>query len=205
MMEILRQITLSEVMLLFNLIFIVPMLVLLVVRLRRYEALYGELPKKGRRRKAAPAPPPEPEAGAPAAAPAAANAVPDDVFPYDAGTFLTAAEKACLAALRGALGPEVDVFPKVAIWEYVKSTDDNPGYAARLHGKDFDYLVCDVKLGQPLTAVMFEPGKGRPAGPTDELKKICSAAGANLVFIERRDDYDAAYLKKALGIPDLDI
>ncbi len=200
MMDILSQITLSEVMLLFVLLFVLPAMAYLLWRLRMYEKLFGELPA-GAGRKAPPSPPP------PAAAVLAGGApdAPPDVFPYRTRVFLSPPEKACLAALREALGPEVEVFPKVALWETVEPTDRNPGFLERLKGKDYDFLVCDRKTGQPLTAVLFKPGKGRPAGPVDELKRICAAAKANLVFIDMAENYDARKLKEALGIPELDI
>ncbi len=98
----------------------------------------------------------------------------------------------------------MDVFAKVALWELVESTDKAPGYAGRLKGLDFDYLLCDRKTGRMLTAVMYNPGKGRPAGPVDEVRKICAAAKANVVFIDMAEKYDAKTLGAALGLPALD-
>lgn len=190
----------AEITLLFTLLFLCPMLFLLIRRLKRYEARFGYL-EGG-------APPPGPrKEKTPPPAPAAAERpnAPDNVFPYESRQFLSQPERQCLEALRQALGDEVDVFPKVALWETVAPTEADPGYAERLCRLDFDYLVCDKKLGQPLTAVMFKPGKGKPAGPVDTLTKICAAAGANLVFIDVADEYDAGRLKEELGLPDLDI
>lgn len=196
MLDSIRQITIAEVMLLFVLLFVVPITATLLLRLRRYEAQFGQL--KGKAKKAAPA------AAAPAAK-AAEDDVPKNVYPYRSRPFLTAPEKDCLAALREALGDQVEVYPKVALWETVESSDANPGFARRLHDKDFDFLVCDFRTGQPLTAVMFKPAKGKPAGPIDEIKRICEAAGANVVFIDQAEDYDAAKLKAELGLPDLEL
>lgn len=197
MMEIIGKITISEVMLLFILFFVLPGMAFLVHKLRRYEVEFGPLPelkKKKKVKKEEPAPAPASKADA-AQAP----------FSYRLATFLSPADKACLGALREALGGEVEVFPKVALWEVVEPSDGNTAVAERLHGKDFDFLVCDKKTGQPLTAVAYKPGKGRPAGPTDDLKKICAAADANVVFIEMAENYDAKTLKDALGIPELEI
>lgn len=200
MLEILAQTTLSEIMLLFVLLFILPATAYLLLRLRRYESRYGLLTNaKGGKKKA---PPPEP---VPAAEAKLSPSVPADSFPYRSRLPLSAAELSCLAALRGALGPDVEVFPKVALWEVVEATEKDPGYFARLTGKACDFLVCDRKTGRPLTAVMFKPGKGRPAGPLDELGRICAAAQANVVFIDMAEEYDAGSLKKALGIPELDL
>ncbi len=201
MMDAIRQISISEVALLFILLFVLPLLALLVRRLRAYEALFGDLPdeKKKEKKKAAAAAP------APAAAASTEDAVPGNVYPYRAKAFLSPSDHACLEAMREALGDEVDVFPKVALWELVESTDKAPGYLNRLHDKDYDFLVCDRRTGQPLTAVMYNAGKGRPAGRIDEIRKICKAAGANVVFIDQKAEYDADSLKEALGLPDLDI
>ncbi len=190
----------AEIALLFVVLFLCPLLFLLVRRLKRYETKFGYL--EG----GAPPPPKPKKEKAPPPAPAAEKPkVPDNVFPYKSRQFLSPPERQCLEALQQALGAEVDIFPKVALWETVEPTESDPGYAERLHQLDFDYLVCDKKLGQPLTAVMFKPGKGRPAGPVDMLTKICAAAGANLVFIDMAEQYDAEQLKKELGLPDLDI
>lgn len=197
-MGILGQITISEVTLLFVLIFVLPGMAFLLWRLRKYENMYGQLPTDKKKKK------PKEEKPQPAAD-SPKNTVPDDVFPYRSREFLSPPEKACLAGLREALGPEVEVFPKVALWETLESTDKNPGFQERLHGKDYDFLVCDKRTGKVLTAVMFKPGKGKPAGPVDEVKKISAAAGANVVFIEMREGYDAKELKAVLGIPELDL
>ncbi len=202
MLDAIRSITISEVILLFLLIFLLPLLFLMTRRLRAYEALFGALPdKEGKDKKDAPAP----AAAAPAAPAPSEDAVPDNVYPYKIKAFLSPADHACLLAMREALGEDVDVFPKVAIWELVDSTEKAPGYLKRLHDKDYDFLVCDRRTGRPLTAVMYNPGKGRPAGKIDEVKKISKAANAPLVFIDMAEHYDAASLKAALGLPDLDI
>lgn len=206
MTDVISKISISEVILLFVLIFILPAMTMMLMRLRKYELLFGPLPegpvsrKKGKAKKKEDAPVPESSE----LPPAATDAVDASVYPYRSRTFLGPADRACLAALREVLG-EVEVYPKVAAWETVESTDGNPGYAARLHGKAYDFLVCDARTGQPLTAVVYKPGKGRPAGPADELRKICDAAGANVVFIDMAEEYDAKTLKEALGLPDLDI
>lgn len=195
MLEIIGQISIPEVVLVFVLVFLLPINFILVRRLRQYELREGGGPKP----KAAKASWREEASGA---SPVPA---PPDVYPYKAKPVLTPPEKNCLDALRAAFGDEVEIFPKVAAWSNIEPTDPNPGFAQRLQGKAYDYLVCDRRLGQPLTAVMFKPGKGRPAGPVDELKKLCAAAGVNLVFIDAAERYDANSLKDALGIPDLDI
>jgi hypothetical protein len=200
MMDAIRQITIPEVALVFILLFVLPLLLLLTLRLRRFEAQFGE-PSGGEKKTGKPDAP----VSAPAAAAPAEDAVPDNVYPYKVKTFLSPSDRACLEAMREALGDEVDVFPKVALWELVETTDKAPGYLKRLHDKDYDFLVCDRRTGQPLTAVMYNPGKGRPAGRIDEIKKICRAAGANVVFIDQAAEYDADSLKKALGLPELDL
>lgn len=200
MLDSIRQITIAEVMLLFVLLFVIPLTAALLVRLRRYEARFGRL--AGREDRAAV--PVSAPAAAPDAKPAGDEAS-GNAYPYRERQFLTAPEKACLAALREALGDQVEVYPKVALWELVEPTEANPDFAQRLHGKDFDYLVCDAQTGQPLTAVMFKPARGRPAGPVDEIRRICGAAGANVVFLDQADDYDAAGLRAALDLPDIDL
>lgn len=201
MMEIVSKTSISEVILLFNIIFILPMMALMLLRLRKYETLFGQLPEEDRKKKRKKGKQ-EPEP-AQSAAPDP-DAVPDDVYPYKTRMFLSPADRACLAALREALG-EVEVYPKVALWELVEATEKAPGYAKRLRGLDFDFLVCDRGTGTPLTAVMYKPGKGRPAGDIDELQKIYGSAGANVVLIDMAEEYDAKTLKDALGIPDLDL
>ncbi len=131
--------------------------------------------------------------------------MPDNVYPYKTKKFLSPSDHACLNAMQEALGEEVYVFPKVALWEHFESTEKNPGYMKRLHELDYDFLVCDRRTGQPLTAVMYNAGKGRPAGKIDAVKKICKAAGAPVVFIDQAPEYDADSLKEALGLPDLDM
>ncbi len=200
MLEAMSQTTISEVILLFILLFMLPMLALLILRLRKYERLFGELPeekKKGKKKKKKKDDIPEPAAADPS--------VPADVFPYKTRPFMSQSDQKALAAMREAYGADVEVFPKVALWETVESTDKTPGFAERLHDKCYDFLICDARTGEPLTAVMYNPGKGRPAGRIDDLKKICAAAGANVVFIDMSDNYDAAGIKKALGIPELDL
>lgn len=205
MTDVISKITISEVILLFVLIFILPVLTMMLMRLRRYEAAFGPPPegrvgkRKGKSRAEEPA---APVAAVPPAP--AEDAIDATVFPYRGKAFLSPADRACLVALREVLG-EVDVYPKVAVWETIESTSDNPGYAARLHDKSFDFLVCDARTGQPLTAVVYKPTRGRPVGPVDELQDICDAAGTNIVLIDMAEEYDAKSLKEALGLPDLDM
>lgn len=195
MMEIIGQITISEVMLLFILIFVLPGMVFMLMRLRRYEKEFGFLPEKKKKKKTKKeAAPPEtaatPQTGA---------------HQYRLATFLSPADKACLGAMREAMGSEVEVFPKVALWEVVEPVDPEPAAADKLRGLEFDFLICDRKTGQPLTAVAYKPGKGRPTGSVDDLKAICAAAGANIVFIDMAEKYDAKSLKAELGIPELEL
>lgn len=201
-MHIMGKITISEIMLLFILLFVLPGLAFLLHKLRRYEKEFGTLPERERKKKKKRGEP-TPETAAPAAAPAAS--APDDKYPYKTRPFLNPSDRACLAAMREALGAEVEVFPKVALWETVESTEKEPAYRDRLSGLDFDFLVCDRKTCQPLTAVVYNPGKGKPAGPVDTLKKVCAAAGANMVCIDMAPEYDVKTLKEALGLPELEI
>lgn len=201
MMDSLSKISISEVILLFLLLFLLPLFGLILLRLREYERAYGQVPESGGGKPAEKElPPPEPAKEA-----TKEDEVPGNVYPYKVRAFLSPADRACLVAMREALGPEVEIYPKVALWELVEATDKAPGFLKRLHDKDYDFLVCDRKTGLPLTAVMYNPGKGRPAGNIDEVRKICQAAGVNVVFIDMAEEYDAASLKEALGIPDLDI
>lgn len=206
MLDVLGKTSISEVILIFILLFVLPLIALLLRRLRKYEALFGVLPDEGRKKKKKKKGD-EPAPEAPAAAPVAPQeeAPPDNRYPYQSRPFLSSADKACLNAMREALGPDVDVFAKVALWETVESTEKAAGYANRLKGLAFDCLVCDRRTGQVLTAVMYNPGKGRPAGLIDEIKKICTAAKANLVFIDMAEEYDVKTLSAALGIPNLDV
>lgn len=206
MMEILSKITISEVILLFNLLFVLPTMTLLVLRLRKYEKNFGvlqaEAPKEGggggrfRRKK---------KKVEDDASEEKKEEVPADVYPYRTRVFLSPAERTCLRVMREVLGKDVDVYPKVALWETVDPMDPTPANVNRLHGHDYDFLVCDQKTGQPLTAVMFKGVKGRPAGRAEELAKICEAAGASVIFIEMADDYNARKMKEALRIPELDL
>lgn len=202
LMEIVGKIGFSEVVLLFLLIFVLPVTALLLLRLRKYEALFGELPeekKSGKKKKKkAKEKEPEPQPESPRAEHSGAVA-------FRSRPFLTPEDRACLAAMRQALGPEVEVYPKVALWETVEPVERDAESAKRLQGKCLDFLVCDKQTGKALTAVMFNPGKGRPAGGIDEIRTICGIAGASVVFIDMAEKYDAKSLKKALGIPELDI
>lgn len=201
-MEVLGKITVSEVMLFIVLVIILPMMALLLRRLRQYETLHGDLPAPERKPRGKKAAAKNAEPPAPDAKESPADA---DGYAYRSGVFLTSADRACLAAMREALGNEVDVYPKTALWEVVEPSEPGKGGAERLHGLAFDFLVCDARTGGVLTAVMYRPGKGRPAGRVDEVKKICAAAGANVVFIDMAESHDAKSLKDALGIPELDI
>lgn len=199
MMDTILSIGISEVVLLFVLLFLLPAMALLVLRLRKYETLFGELPeekKAGKKKKEKKAEPPK-EAPA-AAGPAASN------VGFKVKQFLTPADRACLAAMKEALG-EVEVYPKVAFWETVEPTERDAEASRRLEGKCLDFLVCDKSTGRALTAVMFNPGKGRPAAGIDEIRTISQTAAAPLVFIDMAEKYDAKTLKKALGIPDLEL
>lgn len=201
--DVIGKITIAEVILLFLLIFILPTMALLLLRLRKYEKLFGDLPeeeKKGKKKKkkakaddAAQTPAPKEEEP------------PAEGYPFRSKPFLTQPERDCLAAIREALGPDVEVYPKVALWETVEPEDNEKAAAERLHGKCYDFLVCDRQTGKALTGVMFNPGRGRPAGGADELRKICKAAEAPVVFIDMAEKYDAKSMKSALGIPDLDL
>lgn len=198
MLDIVRQAGISEVILLFVLVFVIPMTAFLLLRLRRYESQFGRLaaPDKKKKKKKEPEPAPEKPTK---------PSVPPDVFPYRAKTFIDPPERACLNALAEAIGGDIMVYVKVALWELVESTDKNPGYFDRLTGKAIDFLVCDAATGKPFTAVCFEPAKGTPRGPVEELEKICKAAGLHLVFLPVAEEYDAKSLKKTLNIPDLSL
>ncbi|MDR2391933.1 MAG: DUF2726 domain-containing protein [Planctomycetota bacterium] len=197
MMDAVRQTTISEAMLFFVLLFVLPGMAFLVWNLRKYEKMLNgrEKPAEKRKRK---------ERGKTSSfAPPKKS---DGVFPYKSRQFLSPRETACLAALREVLAADaVDVFAKTALWELVEPADKDPAYAERLHGLDFDFLICDRITGQPLTAVMFNPGKGRSNDQADLLRKICEAAETHVVFIDMAESYDAKSLKESLGIPDLEM
>lgn len=204
MMDVLSRISVAEIALLANIIFILPGFALLLRQLMKYEKLYGDLPssKKTKKKKA------EEPAPAPATPAEPAKKVNTGIFPFESKPFMSPADAACLGALAGALG-DVNVFPKVALWELIQvkkdKNEDTEGQQERLYGKMLDFLVCDRTTCKPMTAVLFNPGKGRPAGPVEELKSICKAAEVNLVFIDQKEEYDVAALKQELGIPDLDV
>lgn len=201
LMDVIGKIAISEVILLFLLLFVLPALFLLIMRLRKYEAQFGQLPEEKKNKKKKKKSVEEPPAEAkPAAAEHAAEG-----YPYRTKAFLSPADRACLQAMREALGPDAEVYPKVALWETVEPTEKDAAYARRLEGTCYDFLVCDKRTGKPLTAVMYRPGRGRPAGAVDELLKICKAAGANVVSIDMVEKYDVKSLKAALGIPELDL
>ena len=196
MWDAIAQITISEVVLLFVLLLVLPGMAYMVMQMRKLEARAGLAPPNEKKKKKEEEPPPTPAT--------AVKKVPDNVFPYRTRTFLSPPELACVAAMREVLGANlVEVYPKVALWEMLESTDKDPGYLERLNGLDLDFLVCDKKTGQPLTAVIFNPGKGRPAGRIDLVGKSCAAAGLPAVFIDMAEQYDAKSLKAALGIPDI--
>ncbi|MDR1533689.1 MAG: DUF2726 domain-containing protein [Planctomycetota bacterium] len=195
MMDAIGKMTISEITLLFVLLFVLPGMAGLLFRLREYESRSGDPrgSKKGKRREPPPPPPP-------------ADRVPDDVFPYRRRPFLSPPELACLAALREALAAdEVDVFPKVGLWELVEPTDKNPGYAARLSALDFDFLVCERQTSQPIVAILFTPARDRPAGPAGLREKICKAAGIDAVFIDLEEKYEVKRLKEVLGIAEANL
>lgn len=161
---------------LFLLLFVLPMLALLVRRLRRYEMLYGVLKEEGRKKRKKKAEEPavqeEPQPVLPEDEPP-----PDNTYPYASRTFLSPADKACLAALREAFGPDVDVFPKVAVWEVVEPTEKAIGYANRLRGLLFDYLICDAKTGQVLTGIAYNPGRGVLPGLSTNSRRFATLPG----------------------------
>lgn len=201
MMEIIGKTTISEVILLFLLLFVLPVTALLVLRLRQYEKLYGVLVPEGKSgKKAKKKAETEVEKEAPAA-----KGESSDGYAYRARVFLSPAERTCLRVMREVLGKDVDVYPKVALWETVEPMDPTQANINRLHGQDYDFLVCDQKTGQPLTAVMFKGGRGGRGGAAGELTKICEAAGASVIFIDMAEEYDAAKMKQALRIPDLEL
>lgn len=205
MMDIVRQTGISEAILLFLLLFLLPVMTLLLLRLRKYETLYGDLPeeKKPGKKKKKKAEPEEPKPDAAPAEPESAEAAAEAAF--RAKPFMTPADRACLAAMREALGDEVEVYPKVAFRETVEPAEPDVEAAKRLDRLVLDFLVCDKRTGKALTAVMFNPGRGRPAAAGDEVRAISGRAGANVVFIDMAEKYDAKSLKNALGIPDLDL
>ena len=196
MTDAVRQITVAEVILLFVLLFVLPGMAFLVWKLREYERMLangGQLAEKKKKKERGETSPPIPKK------------ISDNVFPYQSRPLLLPPETACLAALREVLAADnVDVFAKTALWELVEPTDKDPGYAERLRGLDFDFLICDRATGRPLTAVMFNPGKGGSDDQAVLLRKICDAAGTHVVFIDRAENYDAKTLKESLGIPDLE-
>ncbi|MDR1613789.1 MAG: DUF2726 domain-containing protein [Planctomycetota bacterium] len=199
MSDIVGGMSIAETVLWFVLIFILPMIAIILNRLRRYEELYGLLGPKRKKAKG----PPKPAPAAPAVS--AAPAVPGDVFPYRAAVFLDPSEIDCLGAIGAAMGEGVLVFAKTALSALAESTDANPGYAERLKGLAVDYLVVDAKTGKPFTAIRFEPEKGAPSGARDAVRGVCAAMGLHLVSIPRKGGYDAKELRKLLGIPELDI
>ncbi len=212
MFDIIGKASISEVILVFLLVFLLPLLALLVQRLRRYEALYGDLPKLKRnwgKKKTVDEDGDEEQlmAASDTAVKPRADAADDDsggdAYPYRAKTFLTNADRACLAAMREVYGKEVEIFPKVALWETIEPSMGGAAYPRRLSDKDFDFLICDSRTMKPLTAVMYNPKKGPAAGRADEIRRICQAAAAPVVFIDMNDKYDAKRLRQALGVPEL--
>ncbi len=213
MLEILGNISLSEVILIFLLIFLFPVMGLLIQRLRRYEAEFGDLPaskkKWGKKKDKGEDRGREPEAVTEKTglvSPPVLNDLDEDlgsdVYPYRQKAFLTGGDKACLAAMREVYGPDVEIFPKVALWETVEPTVGGVAHSRRLFDKDFDFLICDARTMKPLTAVLYNPKKGPAAGRVDEIRRICQAAATNVVFIDTNEKYDAKQLRRALGVPE---
>lgn len=99
MLEIIANAGIAEVILLFILVFIIPMTGYLVLRLRRYENEYGRLAAPSRKKKKKKEKP-QPVAKAAPEKPS----VPADVFPYGQKTFLTPPELALLQAIAEAVG-----------------------------------------------------------------------------------------------------
>ena len=190
MVEILGQARVTEAILFFVLVFILPMTAIILLKLRKYEAMYGVIPrgdrKAGDRKRARERPEPP-----------KADPIKPDVFPYRKKAFLEPSDRLCLQALEEAMGEGTRIHAKVALWEVVQSMDRNPGYAERLRGKMVDFLLCDAATSQPFAAVSHEPGGG-------ELAKICAAAETHLVLIPRADAYDPARLRETLGVSSQD-
>lgn len=198
MWELLGQTGISEAILLFILIFIIPLLGYLLLKLRRYENQYGVIYLRGKKKKKKKKPEPPPKEMKPEK-----PSVPPDVFPYETKPFINPSEQMLLDALYEAIGGDIMIYTKVALSGLVQSTDSNPGFHDRLADKYVDFLICDKQTGNPFTAVCLEPGKKAPKGPTEELAKICQAANLHLVFLPQADSYDTAKVKKLLDIPDL--
>ena len=195
MMEIFGQTSISEVILLFVLLFAVPLMAVLLRRLRNCEKQLGEgRGGKKKKKKSKDTVARTDASGKPS--------VPPDVFPYREKVFLTPPERACLEALNETFGREVRIYAKVALWELAESTDKNPGFSERLADKSVEFLICDAATGKPFTAVCFEQDAGGPQGRNDDLRMICKAIGLHLVFLPQADEYDAAALREQLNIPD---
>lgn len=192
-MELLSQVAISEIMLLFVLLFIVPILVILVLKLRACESFMANMSPEKKK----PA-----ETAEPVPAASARPPVPPDKFPYKVKQLLQSAERGCLASLHTVMGEGTSVYPKVALWSLVEPSESDPGYMERLTNKFFDFLLCDNLTGQPFSALAFEQTDREGKKALEEMKKICEAAGVHLILLPRRDQYDSALLRKIMELPE---
>ena len=197
MIEQIRQAALSEIMLLFVLIFIMPAIVILLFRLRRYETLYGELEpaKKNKAEKKKKDELTQEKENKPL--PALNN------FPYQKRTMLQPPERNCLKALEEVMGDDTRIFAKVAISQLIETSDVDPGYNSRLSGKYFDFLLCEYDTCQPFTAIMLVDRKQKNRGQDKELDNICEAAEMHVIKIPAQDSYTAEEVRKIIGLPDI--
>ena len=188
----------AEIILLFILLFLIPVVFLLLREMRRLEQrLQGGLPPEPKTSSATRAfletaiPPPKADSPPPPAA-----------FLYQRRALLSAAEISFRDAAQALMGQDTLLLPKVSLSALVESADSHPAHAERLAGKTVDFLVCDRPTGHPTAAVFFQ-GAAVPRGTLDEAEKICKAANVSFVRLPFKDSYDAETIRKALGLPEL--
>ena len=126
-------------------------------------------------------------------------------LPYVADeTLFTPPQRAFLAALEEALGPEYRVYGRVRVAEVIALRPRLDRAARRrawalLGDRQFDFLVCSAATSALACAVNLAPrSRRRRPPPQDTLDCICDAAGLPFVRFREADHYAAAQLEQSV-------
>lgn len=117
--------------------------------------------------------------------------------------FLSPQERLCLGTVEEAVGSDFRVLVKVCLSQLLQPDQDlgrprRVRAAARLRGREIDFLVCSAADGYPLCALLVraEPQSRANKRELASIEAMCRAAGLPMLTLALQDQYEITEIRR---------
>ena len=117
--------------------------------------------------------------------------------------FLSPQERLCLGTVEEAVGSDFRVLVKVCVSQLLQPDQDlgrprRVRAAARLRGREIDFLVCSAADGYPLCALLVraEPQSRANKRELASIEAMCRAAGLPMLTLALQDQYEITEIRR---------